>query len=164
MSLCAVYYASPSSGDAYSDRQLTPNFELCVEFFLCADMFPYEDSKTLSVCPYLEKIYHSCFVNISPTLVIDTSMERFSRVLQHRNPKNDFFFLLLCFVNIFFSLYCSHWFVCLLIQSINIHVGLNIISVLTTCTFMCRQVAPLIEPSFFNPLWTKLFFSSFFGT
>ena len=27
------------------------------------------------------------FVNISPTLVIDTSMERFSLVLQHGNPK-----------------------------------------------------------------------------
>ena len=37
----------------------TTNFELWVEIFLCADMFPYEDSKTvsvcLSVCPYPEK-------------------------------------------------------------------------------------------------------------
>ena len=32
------------------------------------------------------------FVNISPTLVIDTSMERSSRVLQHGNPKLIFFF------------------------------------------------------------------------
>ena len=32
------------------------------------------------------------FVNISPTLVIDTSMERSSRVLQHGNPKIWFFF------------------------------------------------------------------------
>ena len=30
---------------------------------------------------------HLSFVNISPTLVIDTSMERSSRVLQHGNPK-----------------------------------------------------------------------------
>ena len=30
---------------------------------------------------------HLSFVNISPTLVIDTSMERSSRVLQHWNPK-----------------------------------------------------------------------------
>ena len=30
---------------------------------------------------------HLSFVNISPILVIDTSMERSSRVLQHRNPK-----------------------------------------------------------------------------
>ena len=57
---------------------------------------------------------HLSFVNISPTLVIDTSMERSSRVLQHGNPKIWFFskkfkfefWLLmkswnhLCFVNI----------------------------------------------------------------
>ena len=36
---------------------------------------------------------HLSFVNISPTLVIDTSMERSSRVLQHGNPKIWFFFL-----------------------------------------------------------------------
>ena len=60
--------------------------------FLCADMFPYEDSKALSVCLYPEKRNHHSFVNISPTLVIDTSMERFSRVLHHGNPpKIDFF-------------------------------------------------------------------------
>ena len=67
-------------------------------------MFPYEDSKTvsvclsvrlsvcLSVCPHPEKRYHHSFVNISPTLVIDTSMERSSRVLHHGNPKIWFFF------------------------------------------------------------------------
>ena len=72
--------------------------------FLCADMFPYEDSKTvsvclsvcpsvcLSVCPYPEKKNHHSFVNISPTLVIETSMERSSRVLHHGNPKFWFFF------------------------------------------------------------------------
>ena len=47
----------------------------------------YEDSKTLSVCPYPEKRNHPSLVNISPTLVIDTSMERSSRVLHHGNPK-----------------------------------------------------------------------------
>ena len=41
-------YASPTSGEAYRDRQLTTNFELWVEIF-CVDMFPYEDSKTVSV-------------------------------------------------------------------------------------------------------------------
>ena len=51
-------------------------------------MFPCDDSKTLSVCPHPEKRYHHSFVNISPTLVIDTSMERSSRVLHHGNPKN----------------------------------------------------------------------------
>ena len=35
---------------------------------------------------------HLSFVNISPTLVIDTSMERSSRVLLHGNPKIRFFF------------------------------------------------------------------------
>ena len=30
------------------------------------------------------------FVNISPTSIIDTSMEMSSRVLQHENPKFDF--------------------------------------------------------------------------
>ena len=67
-------------------------------------MFPYEDSKTvsvclsvrlsvrLSICPYPEKRNHHSFVNISPTLVIDTSMERSSRVLRLGNPKIGFFF------------------------------------------------------------------------
>ena len=55
--------------------------------YLMIFTFPYEDSKILSVCPYPEKTNHHSFVNISPTLVIDTSMERSSRVLQHENPK-----------------------------------------------------------------------------
>ena len=38
-------------------------------------MFPYEDSKIVSVCPYPEKRNHPSVVNISATLVIDTSME-----------------------------------------------------------------------------------------
>ena len=123
--------------------------------FLCANMFPYEDSKTVSVClsvrlfvclsvhlsvprekksPWLRQYQshisnwyinerssrvlhhenpkisfffqksskfefwlltkswnHLSFVNISPTLVIDTSMERSSRVLHHGNPKIGFF-------------------------------------------------------------------------
>ena len=84
------FYASPTSGNAYSDRELTPNFELK---FLCADMFPYEDSKTVSVCPYPEKRIHLNFVNVSPTLVIDTSMESSSRVLHHEHPKIWFSFL-----------------------------------------------------------------------
>ena len=59
-------------------------------------MFPCEDSKTMSVCPslcpYPEKRNHHSFVNISPTLVIDTSMERSSRVLHHGNPEMRIFF------------------------------------------------------------------------
>ena len=49
-------------------------------------------SVCLSICPYPEKRNHHSFVNISPTLVIDTSMERSSRVLQHEIPKIWFFF------------------------------------------------------------------------
>ena len=43
--------------------------------FLCADMFPYEDSDIVSVCPFVypypEKLNHFCFVNITPTVVND---------------------------------------------------------------------------------------------
>ena len=42
--------------------------------------------------PYAEKRNRPGFVNISPTLVIDTSTERSSRVLQHGNQKIVFFF------------------------------------------------------------------------
>ena len=71
-------------------------------------MFPYEDSKTVSVClsvrpsvcpsvrpsvcPHPEKGNPLSFVNISPTIVIDASMERFSRVLHNGNPKILIFF------------------------------------------------------------------------
>ena len=71
------YYASPSSGEAYSDRQLTLNFELWVEIFceLNVSIWGFENSVCLSV-PREKK-----------------SMERFSRVLQHGNPpKIDFIF------------------------------------------------------------------------
>ena len=37
--------------------------------------------------PYVEKKNRPGFVNISPTLVIDTSTERSSQVLQHGNQK-----------------------------------------------------------------------------
>ena len=42
-------------------------------------------------CPYPEKRNHLSFVNISPTVVIDTSTERSWRVLQHWNQKIWFF-------------------------------------------------------------------------
>ena len=74
-------------------------------FFLCADMFPNEDSKTVSVCLYLKKRNHHSFVNISPTLVIDTSMKRSSRVLQHGNQKNLIFFFFFLKFEIEFDLY-----------------------------------------------------------
>ena len=47
----------------------------------------------LSVCtPRRDVRCHHSFVNISPTIVIDTSMERSLRVLQHGNPKIWIFF------------------------------------------------------------------------
>ena len=49
-------------------------------------------SVRLSICPYPEKRNHHSFVNISPTLVIDTSMGRSSRVLHHGNQKIWIFF------------------------------------------------------------------------
>ena len=86
-------YASPTSGEAYRDRRLTTNFELWVEIFCVPTCFHMRIPKPcLSVCPHPEKRYHHSFVNISPTLVIDTSMERSSRVLHHGNPKIWFFF------------------------------------------------------------------------
>ena len=52
-----------------------------VDIFLCEDMFPYEDSKTVSVCPYPEKRNRPTFVNNSPTIINDTWTEKSSRVL-----------------------------------------------------------------------------------
>ena len=46
----------------------------------------------IEFCPYPEKRNRHDFDNISPTLVIDTSMERSLSVLQHLNQKNWFFF------------------------------------------------------------------------
>ena len=59
-------------------------------FGLCADMFPYEDFEILSpsVPPYPEKRNHHSFVIINPTVVIDTSKERSSRLIKFGNPKN----------------------------------------------------------------------------
>ena len=98
--LRCYHYASPTSGEAYRDRRLTTNFELWVEFFCVPTCFHVRIPKPClsvcpsvrpSVCPHPEKRNHLSFVTISPTLVIDTSMERSSRVLQHGNPKFDFF-------------------------------------------------------------------------
>ena len=68
------------------------SFEL--KFFVCwhVSIWGFQNRVCLSVCPHPEKRYHHRFVNISPTLVIDTSMERSSRVLQHGNQKIWFFF------------------------------------------------------------------------
>ena len=101
MSAWRIHYASPTSGEAYRDRWLPTNFELWFEIFYvptcfhkripnpCLSVCP---SVRLSVCPHPEKRNHHIFVNISPTLVINASMERSSRVLHHGNPKIWIFF------------------------------------------------------------------------
>ena len=55
-------------------------------------MWGFQIRVCLSVCQHPEKRSHHSFVNISPTFVIDTSMEMSSRVLHHGNPKIWFFF------------------------------------------------------------------------
>ena len=90
-------YASPNCGEAYRNRQLTTNFELWVEIFCVPTCFHLRIPKPClsvrpSICPYPEKRNHHSFVNISPTLIINTSMERSSRVLHHGNPKIWIFF------------------------------------------------------------------------
>ena len=92
-----VNYASPTSGEAYRDRRLTTNFELWVEIFCVSTCFHVRIPKPClsvrpSVCPHPEKRNPLSFANISPTLVIDASMERFSRVLHNGNPKKIEFF------------------------------------------------------------------------
>ena len=56
-------------------------------------MFPYEDSKTVSVHSSIpRKRNHPGFVNISPTLVIDTSMEKVFKSTTTLKPKKQIFF------------------------------------------------------------------------
>ena len=51
------YYASPSSGDAYRDQQLTTNFELRVEIFCVPTCFHVRIPKPcLSVCTPSEEV------------------------------------------------------------------------------------------------------------
>ena len=83
--LGTIDYASLE--DAYSDWQLTPNFELWPTIFCVSTYFSVTIMKLcLSICLYPDKRNHLSFVNISPKLVIDASVERSSRVLHHENP------------------------------------------------------------------------------
>ena len=59
--------------------------------------FLFQKSSKFKFCPYpdfpyAEKRNRPGFVDISPTLVIDTSTERSSRIQQHGNQKFDLFF------------------------------------------------------------------------
>ena len=57
------------------------------------NMIFFQKSSKFEFWPLTKSWNHLSFVNISPTLVIDTSMERSSQVLYHGNPKIWFFFL-----------------------------------------------------------------------
>ena len=95
---------------AISDRQLTTNFELWVEIFCVPTCFHVKIPKPcLSVCLYPEKRYHHSFVNISPTLVIDTSMERSLRVLQNGNQNNMIFLRKNAFLSVSAVMFCKQF-------------------------------------------------------
>ena len=73
-------------------------------------LFFFQQKFEIEFCPYPDFLYaekrnRPGFVDISPTLVIDTSTERFSRVLQHGNQKFDFFFFFSKEFEIEFDLY-----------------------------------------------------------
>ena len=93
-------YASPSSGDAHSDRQLTPNFELWVKIFYIPICFHMRIPKpSVSVrTPRKEISNHPGFVNISPTAVIE---------YYNMETKNFYFFFKK--VEIEFSLVLKSW-------------------------------------------------------
>ena len=62
----------------------------------CDFFFKKFEIDEIEFCPYPEFPYAEIrnrpgFVNISPTLVIDTSTEKSSRVLQHENQEIWFF-------------------------------------------------------------------------
>ena len=99
-------YASPSPGDAYSDRQRTPNFEFWVKIFVCrhVSIWGFQNRVCLSI--RLSKRNHHSLVNISPALVNDTSMEGSSLVLYHEKSIKktlNWVFLLLCFIRHFLA-------------------------------------------------------------
>ena len=90
----------PGRHKGIDGKPLILSFEL--KFFVCrhVSMWGFQNRVCLSVClsvrpsvcPHPEKRNPLSFVNISPTLVINTSMERSSLVLHHGNPKIWFFF------------------------------------------------------------------------
>ena len=112
-------------------------------------MWGFQNRVCLSVP---EKRNHHSFVNISPTLVIDTSMERSSRVLYHQQ---SFFFIKNAYPSLSAVMFCKQFLAYTVhiercYHSIHKHsCGSQHISVLTRCTFVFRQVCT-IKPSFFN--------------
>ena len=95
MILRCIFMLRPSSGEAYNDRQLNPNFELWVEIFSVPTCFHVRIpiscmSVRPSVCTRRKEITLASYISL--TVVIDTSKERSSRVLQHGKTKIRFFF------------------------------------------------------------------------
>ena len=110
--------------------------------------FFFQKSSKFEFWLVLKSWIHHSFVNISPTLVIDTSMERSSRVLQHGNPKIWFFFQK--------SLKFEFW---LVLKSRNHHSFVNISPTLVIDTSIERSSRVLHHG---NPkIW--FFFSKKFG-
>ena len=81
-------------------------------------------SKKFEICLLTKSWNHLSFINMSPTLAIDTSMERFSRVIHHGNPKIGFF--------------SKKFEICLLTKSWNHHSFINISPTLVIDTSMER--------------------------
>ena len=78
-SVLEIYYASPSSGDAYNDRQVTHNFELWVEFFCVPTCFQMRIPKPcLSVRTPRKEIALASLTSVllTPTVIIDSYMDR----------------------------------------------------------------------------------------
>ena len=79
---------SPTLVSMERSSRVLQHENLKIWFFLSSK---FNFVRTPSVRTYPEKRNHPGFVNISPTLVIDTSMARSSWVLQYGNPKIWFF-------------------------------------------------------------------------
>ena len=113
----------PGRHIAIDSLLLILSFEM--KFFVCRHVSIW-GFKTVSVCLYPEERNHTDFINISLLLVIDTSMERSSRVLHHGNPKIWFFIKVWNWI-----LTCS-W------RAEIIQVGLNMHTYMTTSGMHCH--------------------------
>ena len=147
--MCCNYYVSNS------DRELTLiflSFELKYLVSRHVSIIMRIPKSCLFVCPYPKKRNHPIFVNITPTVAIDISIERSSRVLQHENPKIDF---LDAYLSVSAAIFCKQSLAYVVqidrcYHAIHKHSSSSQhISVLTTCTFMFLEVCT-IEPSFFK--------------
>ena len=111
LELIRINYASPSSGEAYRDQQLTPNFELWAEFFCVSTCF--HRITTLKSCLRLSvprkkksswfrqyQSYSSEWYMIGKVFTSTTPWKPKNFILLRKNVLT-WVFLLSCFVNIF---------------------------------------------------------------